>query len=435
MKILLIQPMSYDHQSFGPPLGLAYIASGLEEAGHDVKIIDGLLLNCKLRHIKKEIKSYDPEIVGVSATTPYIHFALSYVNIAKKIKPNCITILGGTHPTFRDKEILQNNQNVDIIVRGEAEITLVELLKKIKENDISSVNGITYRQENRIIRNDNREFIKDLDSIPFPAYHLLDMDKYVVSRYDAGITGELGKQFTTMITSRGCPFACYFCASGEFWSKREKVWRGRSPENIVEEIKLLTSKYKKEIIEILDDTFTYDKQRAIKICELINKENIDVELIITTRVDFFDKDIALALKKAGGTLVWFGVESSNQMTLDFLKKGFKVEDTIKAVKIAKEAGLEAAGYFAIGSPHETKEMIEDSIDFAYRLGLKFAGFPILIPFPGTELFEMAEKNGLLKTKDWSKYMLNNPVMKLEHLTDKELKKIQKNAYLHSKFNR
>jgi len=424
MKVMFIQPRAYLGQTTGPPLGFGYLAACLEDVGHKVKILDAPILNLRKRKIKKEIRQFDPDVVGVSSVTHNIGNALSLVEMAKENNPNCMTILGGPHATMTTKEILSENPYVDFIVRGEGEKTLVELLEKTKEKDFEKVKGISFKQNGRIIENENREPIADLDSIPFPAYHLFPMERYKTKVIDREIYGKPGQPMSSIITSRGCPNNCIFCSTCALWGKK---WRTRSPENVVEELKILRYKYGKKVIDFLDDTLTVDKKRTMRICELIKEEGLDISWMCLSRVNLFTKEIASSLKKAGCFAVTFGFESGVQKTLDFLKKGFTVEDSKRAVQIAKETGLKVAGTFIIGVPGETRETINENISFVRNLNLNFTNFSILVPFPGTEIYEIAEKNNLLLTRDWSKYLSTNSVMKVPGFTPRELRKLHKKA--------
>lgn len=426
MKVILINPRLSKkiRVKIYPPIGLGYLASYLENAGHKVRIVDSLVMNYDMDDIKKELKQFDPDVVGVTATTPYIYEALLIVKIAKENNPNCMTVLGGPDPTFRAKEILKESPYVDVIVRGEGEITFTELLEKKKKEDLFTVDGISFRLDGRIIENKNRKFIEDLDSLPFPAHHLLP--KY--DSYPLFLNLRIkGQPYTSISTCRGCTFDCAFCSSCVLWGRR---WRARSPENVVEELKLLRYKYGLKVIDfVADDTFTVDKKRVLRICELIIEEGLDISWECEARVDLFDRDIAIALKKAGCYLVQFGIESGVQKTLDFLNKGFRAEDAERAVKIAKNAGLKAGSNFMIGVPGETKEMINTTIFFAKKLDLDVTSFTILVPLPGSKIYKIAEENNLLLTKDWSKYNLSNIVMKVPGLTSRELKGFLIKAYL------
>jgi len=284
----------------------------------------------------------------------------------------------------------------------------------------NDVLGITYRQNNHIIDNPNRPLIKDLDELPFPAYHLLPVNIYQSQKNISNLITKKDDSGTASIilTSRGCPYNCIFCATRTLWGRNARM---RSPQNVLEEITFLKDKYKIKSILFLDDTFTFDKKRVEEICKSIRKEDIDISWSCITRVELFDKNMSLMLKHGQCNEVFFGLESGVQKTLDFLNKEFTLEDSVKAVKFAHEQGLEVIGNFVIGVPGETKEMINQTIRFAQKLNLSHAAFSILTPYPGTEIHKYAEKNNLLLTKDWSKYSYSNPVMKLPNLSNVELK--------------
>jgi len=427
MKVLLVHPMEKIRRT-GQPLGLSYIASSLEEVGHKVKILDLLVQNFEIFDINKEVKQFDPDVVGVTSMTPSIYDALSIIKSVKKLNPNCLTVLGGPHSTARDMEILQENPFVDVIVRGEGEKTIVELLEEKNKERFATVKGISYRINGKIFRNKGRIVIEDIDDLPIPAYHLLPMDKYkVYNRFHfAGIYGKTDKKYCSISACRGCPFNCIFCACNKMLGKK---LRFRNPEKIIEEIKILRYKYGVKVIGFVDDTFTINKKQVISICKLIKKEGLDILMEGSTRVDTFDKEIAENLKKAGFCQIFFGFESANQQSLDFLRKGFKLENVETAVKNAKQAELFVEGNFMIGIPGETRKMINNSIAFAKKLDIDQAAFPILVPFPGSDLYEFAEKNNLLLTKDWAKYHWDNSVMKIEGLGPNELVKLKAKAYL------
>lgn len=437
MKVLLIQPTSKSVNIISKifqPLCLGYLASYLEERSHKVKIIDSIILGYDLTDIKKEIEQFDPDVVGVTSVTENIFDALSIIKITKEINPNCLTVIGGPHSTALPRETLEICSELDVIVRGEGEITFSELLEKKKKEDFVNVKGISFRLNDRIIENEDRKIIEDLDSLPLPAYHLLSMDKYKITKkhrvidrlLETGLLGGYEESYSTISTCRGCPFDCNFCASCKLWGKK---WRGRSPESVVQELKILRYKYGKKLIDFMDDTFSFDKKRTLKICQLIREEGIDISWECSTRVDLFNKEIANAFKKSGCSLIYFGMESGVQKTLDFLNKGFKVEDSIRAVKIAKEAGIDVTGAFIIGGiPGETKETINQTIAFAKKLNISYS-FTTLVPFPGTKIYEYAIENNLLLTRDWSKYKISHSVLKTPGFSPEELRRIMIKANL------
>ena len=426
MRIILLQPPQKTKKINGPPLGLAYVAACLEKNGHKVRIIDTAALGYKLSDIKKEITKFNPEIIGISSTTKDIYKVFSIFKMSKENNPNCINVLGGPHSTIRSIETLNECNDIDIIVRGEGEETFVELLEK--KDQLEKVKGITYRINKKIKKNPDRSFISNLDKLPFPAYHLLPMKKYKIkfNLFEYTSIRALGAGFGAISTCRGCIYDCAFCSSKSLWGQK---WRARSPENVIEELSILRDKYNIRIIDFVDDTFTINKKRTEKICNLIKKEDIDISWICPTRADLFTKEISQTLKKGKCSSIFFGLESGEQKTLDFLNKGITIEQARQAVKNAKQSGFKIFSGFIIGVPGETKQSCNKTILFAKKLKLDVASFSLLIPFPGTKIFEIAEKNNLLLSEDWSKYTGSYPLLKLKKINSNELKNLLFKAYL------
>jgi len=419
LKILLVAPpaRSAIKEVLGvtsPPLGLAYIASVLESNGEDVKIIDSLAENCTLYDIKREIDSWGADIVGVTSTTPTFYDALKVAKIAKE--SGAVTVLGGPHVTFTAKETLSNYSFVDYVVRGEGEFTMLELVKSIKKGEEpKSVLGLSYRAKSGVIKeNRPRPPLMNLDALPMPAYHLLPMSKYTFQGY----------RFATMVTSRGCPFKCVFCSSSRICGKR---WRGYSAERVVNEIEFLMDRYKIKFIEFLDDTFTFDKNRVKEICNEMVNRGIDVMWTCSSRVNLFDRELAFRIKDAGCQVVYFGVESGSQRILNLMKKGITLEQSVKAIRLAKEVGINTVASFILGMPDESVEEANATIEFATRLNPDYAQFTICTPYPGTELYDYAVKNDLLLTRDWSKYDALTPVMKTK-ISIRKLRELLSKAY-------
>ena len=403
MKILLVAPPSKSSvkevlEVTSPPLGLAYIASVLEKRGEDVKIIDSLAEKYTFDDIRKEIDRWGADVVGVTSTTPTFYDALKVAKIAKEC--NATTVLGGPHVTFTAAETLSNYPFVDFVVRGEGEFTMLELIESLKKGkELKSVLGLSYRSASGVVKeNPPRPPIIDLDVLPMPAYHLLPMSKYTFQ----------GFRFATMVTSRGCPFQCVFCSSSKICGKK---WRGRSAEKVVDEMEFLINKYRVKHIEFLDDTFTFDRKRVMKICEEIISRGVDVEWMCSSRVNLFDRELAFKISYAGCRCVYFGVESGSQRILNLMRKGITLNQAVKAVNLAKEAGINTVASFILGMPDESVDEANATIEFATRLSPDYAQFTICTPYPGTELYEYAVKNNLLLTRNWSKYDALTPVMK------------------------
>jgi len=421
MNICLVSPpynsaVTSTFGSSSPPLGLAYLASVLRKE-HKVKIIDSATLNYTLEDLRRELKSFNPDIVGITSVTPSIYKAYAVAKVAKEVREDCTVVIGGPHVTFLPKETLKECRYIDIVVKGEGEETIKELTKAIEKNgSLEEVRGITFRKNGLIRDNEPRPFIKDIDSIPFPSRDLLPMDLYQFN----------GVKYTTVLTSRGCPFGCSFCSSSRLFGG---YWRGRSPENVIEELKIIREDYKIRDIELMDDTFTLNRKRAEEICDRIVKEGLDIAWSASSRVDTINRKLAEKMRRAGCWIIYLGIESGNQKILDSIGKKITLNQAEKAVKIVKKAGIQVLGSFILGFPEDTIQTIKQTINFAKKLSLDYAQFSILTPYPGTPIFDYAVKNGLLLTKDWSKYTVIDPVMKLKNLTARQLKLLLQKAYL------
>ena len=400
-----------------PPLGLAYLASVLREK-HEVKIVDSNILEYNMNDVRRELKKFNPDAVGITSVTPSIPQAYEVARIAKEINENCKVVMGGPHVTFLPEQTLKECKDIDIIVKGEGEVTVKELAESLeKGKSLKRVKGITFRKREKILNNEPRPFIQNIDEIPFPSRDLLPVEKYKSN----------GKRYTTMITSRGCPFGCSFCSSSRLFGG---YWRGRSPQNVLEELRIVYEDYKTKHIEFLDDTFTLDNKRAERICDGILKEKWDISWGASSRVDTITKKLAEKMKRAGCWILFLGIESGCQRILNMMGKRITVEQIKKAVKAIKEAKIKILGSFILGFPGETIRSISRTIKFAKSLDIDYAEFSILTPYPGTPIFYLAKKNKSLLTRNWSKYTAIDPVMKIKGIAQKQLKSYLRKAYLH-----
>ena len=401
----------------GPPLGLAYLASVLEEEGHEVRIVDCLTLDYGPEDLARELRAFGPDVLGLTAATPSIYDAYHAAALAKAELPDCFVVLGGPHATFMAEDVLAECPHVDAVVLGEGELTFCDLVNRLARGEsLDGTPGLVYRSGSTIKRGPPRPLIKDIDAIPWPAYHLLPMEAYRCG----------GKRFGTVFTSRGCPYKCIFCASSKLMGR---VWRARSVENVLDELLLLTDEYGIKEIEILDDTFTLDVRRAEAIARAMVKEGLDVSWSCSTRANTMNRRLALALRRAGCHAVYLGVESANQSTLNWLRKGITIRQVLDAVRALKRADIDVVATFILGIPCETKEMMERTIAFARELQPTLAQFTIFTPYPGTEAYEMAVRKGWLLTRDWAKYDTLTPVMKHPQLSPAEIKHLLQKAYL------
>jgi radical SAM superfamily enzyme YgiQ (UPF0313 family) len=409
-----------------PHIGLAYIAAFLKEKGYDVKIVDMEAEKLKSKDIIKKIKSAKPDIVGLTANTMQIKDASTIAKMIKKIDKSIPIIIGGYHATSVPKDTLAEFKYFDFVVYGEGEITIYELIKKIEEGkDVSSVKGIGYRKGNKIKLTKPRPLIKNLDVLPFPDFELFNLKKYRAHYNPNKKVLEL-----PLSTSRGCPYQCIFCAR-----PTGSLVRTRSISSVIQEIKRDVNEFDVAQIMFTDENFGLNKKRYLQLCDEIIKNNLNEKIswICESRVNVVDKELLQKMKKAGCTHIAYGVESGNEKILNNVNKFISLDQARNAVKWARESGIKSFTLFILGLPSETKETAIDTINFAIELDADFADFSILVPFPGTKIFEMAKKNegGLnLLSCNWEKYGKHiGNALSLKNLSRRELEYLQIKGYM------
>ncbi|MFZ3060705.1 MAG: radical SAM protein [Candidatus Methanoperedens sp.] len=389
MKVLLINPPSGIENPI-LPLGLGYIAAVLEKNDIDVKVIDATALHLNQMQLVNEIISFQPDIVGVSIMTPTYSASIETVRMIRKIAPKIVIIVGGPHPSALPQRTLEENPEIDIIVCGEGEFTMLELIQTISSGrSIESVKGIYYRKNGLSISTSSRAPIDDLDSLPFPARHMFPIDKYKTHPPYG-----MKNPYMSMISSRGCPFKCAYCSKSIFGNKL----RMRSPKNVVDEIAYLIKEYGIKEIHFYDDDFTINMNRAEEICDEIIKREIKIIWSCTTRVDLVNQNLLKKMKSAGCWLISYGVESSRQELLDLIGKGITIEQVKSAIKWTKDARIKILGFFMIGLPGETIESINETIQFSKELDFDITNWSLTTIFPGTPLEELVKKRALKKGK-------------------------------------
>lgn len=425
MRILLIQPpippeveLYSTAQMIAPPMGLAYLAAVLEQHGYEVEVLDAPVFELTYEKLPSEVERRKPDIVGITATTAVAPSAFKTARIVKETIPEALVVMGGPHITFLPEGTMRTEPSIQIGVIGEGEYTLLDLVKTWeKSRDLRKVKGVIYRENGNLKYAEPRPLIENIDELPFPARHLLPMERYKVF----GKHEILGLIFT----SRGCPFNCTFCSSSLIFGKG---FRARSPKNVVDEVEEFVEQYKSNHIEFVDDLFILDKKRVKEICREIKERGLDIIWVCSARADTVDGELFKTIRDAGCIMVYLGVESGVQRVLNLMRKGIKVEQSIRAVKLAKEADLQVVASFVLGIPGETWEEALETIRFAKKLDPDFVQFSLATPFPGTELYRVAKEKGLLLTEDWTKYTVLKPVMQTEELSEEKLKRLIKKAY-------
>lgn len=369
------------------PLGLAYIAGVLRESGrHEFKVIDAAALDLSNEEVEKRLKEFGADIVGVGGVTDTFEGALNVCRIAKRL--GMTTVLGGVHASLLPEESLAFDE-VDFVVVGEGEYTLLELLDTMeKKEDLKKVRGILFKKKIKgkiqIIKTLKAGQIENLDELPLPARDLFPWKLY--SSYSSLVRKT---PCMHMMTSRGCPFHCTFCSSQNLW----KNCRARSSIKIVDEVEVLIKEFGAKEIYLFDDTFNLNLKNVEEFCDEIFRRKIKISLRVVARVYPMTKEILEKMKKAGVWCIYYGVESGNQEVLNDIKKGITLEQVRKTFKMTEEAGIRTFGFFMIGLPKDTKKTINETIDFALELNPDFVNFSILTLYPQTDIYELAIKQG------------------------------------------
>ncbi|TFH22623.1 radical SAM protein [Candidatus Bathyarchaeota archaeon] len=399
-------------------LGLGYLAAVLEKNQYQVDVIDCQVLKLSLKEFKSEISKRQPDIIGVTSSTLTYQTALKLVKIAREACPNCITIAGGSHVTFWDDHALEECPELDIIVRREGENTVLELMQRIEAGkNYSDVLGTTCRKDGKIVRNPDRPYIEDLDSLPFPARHLWPMEKF----------REL-EDILYLATSRGCVYWCEFCTTVRMHGRK---YRMRSPKNVIDELEFLHKTYGVKKFTFCDDAFTVDQPRTEALCTEILQRDLKIEWNCGTRVDMLTQDLLAKMKTAGCVSVWFGVESGTQQVLDAMKKGISPELTMKVLGWVHEAGLMPVPNVILGFPGETKESAWKTIKFVEKVSPDAVGFyNVATPFPGTPMYDLVKEKGWLRITDFDMYDTTKPIFETPQLSMKELGKLREGAFHH-----
>jgi radical SAM superfamily enzyme YgiQ (UPF0313 family) len=378
--------------SSSPPLGVLYLATILQSEGADVSILDQAAKGFSIEEAVKWSIKENPDILGFSALTGSTQTATTIADKVKKENPKITTVLGGYNATFNAERVLKKYPSIDIVVRGEAEHTLVELARRLeKGNGLEDVLGITFRKKEStpsIISTLDRPLIERLDSLLFPDRKLLDVD-YCLNIAGASLAT---KKFTSIISSRGCPYRCRFCACQRM---ARNVWRPRSVENLLEEIRFLVSEGYEQFM-FADDSFTTNPKRVTRFCQEVRKEKLNIEWIFEGRVDLGYYDMLRETVKAGARIILFGIESANQKVLDYYDKRITPEQSRHAVENARKAGVDVvSGAFIVGAPNETRQEIENTLRFAQQLDLDIPLLNVLTAYPGTDLWTELALRGIL----------------------------------------
>ncbi|MCW3981074.1 MAG: B12-binding domain-containing radical SAM protein [Candidatus Bathyarchaeota archaeon] len=425
MRILFVEPPKDIWFVMGeylpPPFGILQLAAYVEREVKDVEI---RVLDCNAQQIdwkemESEMIAYQPDIVASSGlATCNTYLAARTLETAKRLDPKVLTVAGGQHFTGTAQESLQAFSEIDVIVRGEGEQTLTELVKKVKtKSSYQKIKGISFQHKGNIAHNPPRPFIENLDDLPFPGYHFV---KDLMHKYHFSAMTGLKTPYALVEGSRGCPHRCTYCSQ---WSHWQGTWRKKTSKRIADEMEFCYNNYGSRFIWLTDDNFGLGN-RAHELAGEINQKRLSEDLMWFTQARCDDvvkhKDVLPELRKAGLKWVLLGVESSNPSTLETFKKNVTPEQAKKAVKLLQENDIFTQAMFIIGERKDSAESLKDLRHFANELDPDFSIFAILTPFPGTDLFENARQNGWIEDHNWSNYDMIHAVMPTETLTRKEL---------------
>ncbi len=382
LKVHFIVDMDKSSVDFCPHLGVAYLSAYLKKYFNNVAVS----LSYHSSDICSDIETIKPDILAFSSTSRHF-LELRDISTLLKKRYNLPTVWGGVHLTISPHEL---PESADIGVLGEGEQTVYEIISDFdgrQFNGLHRIKGIAYRKDGKIVINEKRSFIERLDDLPYPDYELFNV-RWGKSKRAA------------LVSSRGCPYKCRFCASSKFWDRT----RLHSAEYVIGQIRHLASTYNVAEILIYDDFFTIDKQRIAEMVKFKKRysELKKIRYECLSRIDNFDENLARDLKELGVYRISFGIESGCQKTLNYLKNGrLQLKQIERAIQIAKAHGFEAVGSFIIGSPYETAEEIKETFAFIQKLGLKAVQITIATPFPGTALWEDGKKLGKIAGDAWS----------------------------------
>jgi magnesium-protoporphyrin IX monomethyl ester (oxidative) cyclase len=417
MKILLINPPQTffpgsDLPSANLPLGLLYIAAVLDEAGYTPEILDAFITDSQFRKIgdvtevgmsyekiEEEIRKRKPDIVGIANPfTCQVEHAVKVADIVKEVDSKILTVVGGPHVTVVPTDFLEEAKNVDVVAIGEGEYTMLDIVRFSEgKKKIDDVQGIAHRIKGKVVLNPPRPFIENLDELPYPAYHLVDMEQYLSPKtieYRSFQTRAI-----SMITSRGCPFNCSFCSVHLHMGK---TFRAHSVDYVVDHIEHVVNEYHVKTIYFEDDNLTFDLVRFEAICDKIIERGIKFqwETPNGVRADYLTLDLLKKMKKTGCQSVFVGVESGDQYVLDnIIGKSLKLKNVVKFAEMSKKVGLRTAAFYIIGFPGETKETMRNTVEFALMLKRKYdVGMHLLFATPsyGTRLYEECKEKGYIR---------------------------------------
>lgn len=415
------------------PTGLAYLASSARKRGVEVAILDQYAECLSTQEIEARIRSFSPDLIGYGSTTPNYPATITMLKLLKGKFPEIRVVMGGNHPSIFPDEALACPE-VDYVLRDEAENSLPELCMALESgHGLEVILGLSYRDKNGFIKHNPDAPSLNLDSLPWPAYDLLPMKLYSTPSYT-----KFAHPVYQMMASRGCPNKCSYCINA-VEPKIGALYRRRPTDDVVNEMEMLVDKYKARQIQFWDPIFPLGKKHTLEFCAKVMERGLHKKIVwnSTTYADLLDEEMIVAMVKAGCRGIGFGIESGVPELLRSVNKKSDLDKVRAICKIARRHGITVVGGFILGFPNETPEMTRQTIDYAKSLDLHYAQFSILVPYPGTPLYQQLKDDGLLKPVDESEYHRFNQSVGLtdndliyvpEGRSSDELKMWQRRAY-------
>jgi radical SAM superfamily enzyme YgiQ (UPF0313 family) len=413
MKILLVTPPPYKQgensrflereptQTYSMPLGLGYIASTLEQAGHDVSIIDGYAQNLSPHALIENIRKLEPTIIGIQCFSDQRASWFRLIEEIRAFRKDVKIVLGGPHPSLMPEQVLIRFQP-DAIVIGEGEKTMLDLVETWGKNgNLARVKGIAYLEAGKVIITEPRERIKDLDVLPFPAHHLVNLSDYSGWDFMKNLYPLFGLQkppmYATISTSRGCVGNCGYCSAPLIWKRK---WTKRSATNVVNEMEMLVREYGVEFIILTDDIFSINQKRVLDICQEILRRDLHILWGFETAVNYVSSELLHMAKKAGCRCILYGVESGSKTILSTISKTIEEKDVVSAFTMTKDAGIVAGAFLMVGNPGENEKTINETIHLLRKINPDIILPQIAMITPSTKIFSIAQEKGCIDENYW-----------------------------------
>ena len=402
MRVLLVNPdsavvnQSWAYRRFCAPiapLGIAYIASVLEKDGFEVSIFDQFALKTGDNALFRHIDNFRPEVIGFASLTTVLPDIKRIVNVIRRIYARITVVMGHIHATCFPEEVLRDGL-ADIIVRGEGEYTMLEICRLIRERrSWKEVDGISYKEGPSVVNNPDRSMIEDLDSLPLPAWHLFDLDRYT----EAPMVAINRSRAFPIIASRGCRYRCYYCSQDKVYPRM----RFRDLRKVADEMEYFNDTLQIKYFGVSDAYFPWDEESGLRFCDIIIKRGLHrrIRWCTETRVDKVTARLLRAMKESGAHLIMYGIEVGNADVLKRLNKGTTLEQACRAVKETRKAGILCQGLFILGLPGETADTCRQTISFAKRLDCDIVKFNLAVPYPGSRFFEEHGRPALSKAPE------------------------------------